>query len=383
MAVIAGISIALTACDPLATPRVEPRPAAEATSPSSHPPATTGSSTASSPESTPSAPSTVPADRRWAPGKFQYGIQVYAHNTGGQATDAHISAVLDYIVARGGNSLGLTFPLYTDGLRSTSVHPGPETPSVEAISVIIQAARSRGLRTMIRPIIDEANLRTTPGGWRGALRPTDVRKWFSGYTAALVPYLDGARAARADEFVLATELTSLQSQGLQWQALRRAAGQHFDGALSFAFNWDTTDSGLLPKADSRVAAGIDLYFAVNLDDSATVPQLAAALKTALMAKPAPMRAVMSAQEVGIPAISGAYKRPWDWGDSSGARLLPEIQARWFTAACQAVKESGLNGIYFWMLDSTEDPRQIDPAASRPANFVGRPGESSIESCFRG
>lgn len=308
---------------------------------------------------------------------------MYAHNTSGQATDAHVSAILDYIVARGGNSLGLTFPLYTDGLRSTSVHPGPETPSLDAISEIIRAARSRGLRTMIRPIIDEANLRTTPGGWRGALHPTDLGKWFSGYIAALIPYLDGARAAGADEFVLATELTSLQSQGTQWQALRRAAGQHFDGTLSFTFNWDATDSGLLPKRDSQVAAGIDLYFAVNLDDSATVGQLAAALKTALTAKPASMRAVMSAQEVGIPATSGAYKRPWDWGDSSGAPLLPEIQARWFTAACQAVKEAGLKGIYFWMLDSTEDPGQIDPAGSRPANFVGRPGEASIESCFRG
>jgi hypothetical protein len=325
----------------------------------------------------------VPADRRWGSGRFQYGIQVYAHTASGQAADAYFAPILDYVVERGANSVGLTFPLYSDGLRSTTVHSGPETPSLGAIVGMVRAARARGLRVMVRPIIDEANLRTTPGGWRGVLRPTDVGKWFASYTAALIPYLDGARAAGAEEFVLATELTSLQKQGPQWQVLRRTAGQHFDGSLSFAFNWDATDSGLLPKGDSRAAAGIDMYFAVDLDDSAPVAQLAAALKAPLMAKPAPMRAVMSAQEVGIPAVSGAYKRPWDWGDSSGAPLLPEIQARWFTAACQAVKEAGLKGIYFWMLDSTEDPGQIDPAGSRPANFVGRPGEASIESCFRG
>jgi hypothetical protein len=325
----------------------------------------------------------VPLDRRWASGRFQYGIQVYAHTTSGEPADAHLDSILDYVVARGANSVGFTFPLYTDGLRSTNMHPGPETPSVAAVEGMVRAARSRGLRVMVRPIIDEANLRTTPGGWRGVLRPTDIAKWFASYTAALVPYLDGAREAGAEEFVLATELTSLQNQGSRWQALRRAAAQHFDGTLSLAFNWDATDSGLLPKGDSRAAAGLDLYFAVNLDDSATVAQLAGALKAALNTKPAPMRAVMSAQEVGIPAVAGAYKQPWDWGDSSGAPIAPEIQARWFTAACQAVKESGLNGIYFWMLDSNEDPRQISPAGSRPASFVGRPAESSIESCFSG
>ena len=89
---------------------------------------------------------------------------------------------------------------------------------------------------------------------------------------------------------------------------------------------------------------------------------------------------MVAQEVGIAAEDGAYQKPWLWGRPN-AKLNPKIQVNWFTAACEAVERTGLNGIYFWMVDSSIDPKTVDPETEGSAGFIGRPGEDAIERCF--
>ena len=56
----------------------------------------------------------VPAAKRWRPGMTQHGLQVYAHNANQKPADAHIERILDYVVARGANSISYSFPLYTE-----------------------------------------------------------------------------------------------------------------------------------------------------------------------------------------------------------------------------------------------------------------------------
>jgi hypothetical protein len=325
-------------------------------------------------------PSVVPAQQRWRPGGDQYGLQVYAHNANGKTADANIVSILDYVVARGANSVAYSFPIYTDGQRPQRVYPGAETPTPAALAKMVAAAHARGLRVTVRPLIDEANLRTPQGGWRGTIRPPRLAAWFDSYRKALRPFLTAAAAAKADEFVLATELTSLQPQHVAWSQLARSASKLFPGTLSYTFNWDARDTQMAPPDG---AVGLDLYFAVNLGPDATVDQLANALTQQIMAKPKALRQVMVAQEVGIAAQDGAYREPWNWGSGNLHQVDPAIQVNWFTAACRAVKRSGLDGIYFWMLDSSVDPKQVDPTTEGTAGFIGRPGEKAIERCFAG
>jgi hypothetical protein len=46
-------------------------------------------------------------------------------------------------------------------------------------------------------------------------------------------------------------------------------------------------------------------------------------------------------------------------------------------------QSGVQGVYFWMLDSNVDPRRANPDDQPPKSFFGRLGEASIEDCFAG
>jgi hypothetical protein len=365
--------VAITAaCSPLATPALQtetPRPT-EATRHGS-----TGAAGAAKPK-----PQVVPVNRRWRPGAQQHGLQVYTHNANGKTADANIESILDYVVGRGANSVAFSFPLYTDGQRPKRVYTGEQTPSPEVMARIIKASHARGLRVMVRPLLDEENLRTDSGGWRGTIAPPNLTAWFSSYEQALVPFLKAARTAHADEFVLATELTSLESQRARWKALAKHAGTTFPGTLSYTFNFDSKGPAVVPAKGSL---GLDLYFAVDLAPDATVDQLTRALSQHLLKKPKELRKVMVAQEVGIAAVDGAYQKPWLWGTPKSKGANPAIQVNWFTAACRAVEQTGLQGLYFWMIDSSTDPNDVSPTTEGTAGFVGRPGEKAIERCFAG
>jgi hypothetical protein len=131
------------------------------------------------------------------------------------------------------------------------------------------------------------------------------------------------------------------------------------------------------------AAGLDLYFAVDLGPDATVEELTAALTRQIMAKPKSLRSSMVAQEVGIAAEDDAYRHPWNWGSPNVDKLNHDVQVNWFTAACEAVGRSGLGGICFRMIDSSIDPAEVGPTTEGSAGFIRRPGEKAIERWFAG
>jgi hypothetical protein len=319
----------------------------------------------------PSTPAVVSPSRSVSTVSMQWGIQVYLHTVPG-AQD-NIDAILDYVVDLGANSVAVTFPLYTDGPYPSHVYADVETPSPGRVADVVARARERGLRVTVRPLIDEANIASTPGQWRGSIQPVDVGAWFATYGAAIRPYL----RVGADEFVLAAELNSLQNEAEQWSLLEQDAREAFPGVISYTFNWDGFDQGHLPMLSSY---GVDLYPVSDLDDDATVEELTAVMMFALGQQPESIRRSVVIHEVGIPALSGVYRLPYHWG-TEGGPILEDVQAKWFTAACRAAEESGVQGLYFWMLDSNIDPLRANPADQPPKSFVGRLAESSIRECF--
>jgi hypothetical protein len=327
---------------------------------------------------TPKAPTTtvlpaVPTAQRVSVRSKQLGIQVYLHEVTTTGSEDYVDSILDYVVGLGANSVAITFPLYTDGPNPSRVYADVETPSATRVRDVVARAHDRGLRVTVRPLIDEANIATSPGEWRGSIEPIDVGAWFDSYGEAVRPYF----GVGADEFVLAAELNSLQDEVERWGLLDHEARAAFPGVISYTFNWDGFDTAQLPTLSSY---GIDLYPLSDLDDDATVEELTAVMRYALGQVPEPVRRSLVIQEVGIPALSGAYRLPYHWG-TEGGPIIEEIQAKWFTAACRAADESAVQGLYFWMLDSNIDPLHANPADQPPKSFIGRLAETSIRDCF--
>jgi hypothetical protein len=303
-------------------------------------------------------------------------VQIYWHEvTDAFAVKANADRLFDYAIGLGANSVGISFPIYTDGARPTKVYTKDGvTPTPDSLRTVIGEAKARGLRVMLRPIIDEGNIKDNAGSWRGSIKPRSMPAWFTSYQSILTPYLTVAQAAHADAFVVGSELDSLVGQTPQWRTLLAAAAAVFSGRLTYADNWGKWATGRpgVPGADP----GLDAYPQLHLTDTATVPQISAAWTAWLQKRPDGLADTV-VQEIGIAATPGAYKEPAAWG-MPGQTVAPKIQANWFAGACDAVRTLHMSGIYFWNLDVWADPAKAASYAS--GSFIGR-GDAAIKTCF--
>jgi hypothetical protein len=363
MIAVALLATQLAACGSLA-PHL---PASAARTPVSAPqsqPVTATPSTVA-----PASPASVPATTA------ELGVQIYWHEVNGpEQVRANAVRLLDYIVGLGANSVGITFPIYTDGAKPTRVYTtAGVTPTPGDLRTVIGLARARGLRVLVRPLIAEVNLKGA-GVWRGSIKPSNVDGWFTSYGKTLLPYLTAAQEARADGFVVGSELDSLVKYQDRWRTTVAEADRIFTGRLIYADNWGVWATGRpgVPGTES----GLDAYPQLHLSDAATVAQIAAAWKKWLLKRPQGLERT-TIQEIGIAAVTGAYKLPASWpGD--GQTVTPQVQIRWFAGACAAAKSLHLAGIYFWTLDAWADP--ANAAGYDAGSFIGR-GDQAIKECF--
>jgi hypothetical protein len=283
----------------------------------------------------------------WHSGQFQNGIQLYWHTDYSTANIREIAdQLLNYIAGLKANSVSISFPIYTNGNEPSYVYANPsETPSPKQLGEVVAAAKARGFRVTIRPLINQSNL---GDAWRGTIMPNDVSQWFQSYENQILSYAAVAKHYNVNEFVIGSELASLQSDHVYWQDLvNKLKASGYGGEISYDDTW--TDLVNVP-VDS---VGIDTYPDINLSDSASVGQLSSALTHWFVSNIPAIYADTYASEIGIPAESGMFHHPWKWGANSPSCMeyKPSEQTKWFAAACTAAKTVGLDGIYYWMLDS--------------------------------
>jgi hypothetical protein len=63
---------------------------------------------------------------------------------------------------------------------------------------------------------------------------------------------------------------------------------------------------------------------------------------------------------------------------SGAALNVAIQKKWFVAACAAAKQTGIAGLYYYDVNSTDRPAHASGYGA--GSFIGR-GDGAIKTCF--
>ncbi len=326
---------------------------------------------------TPVSPTHTPVD------DFQKGVQIYWHPEGshGDALEA-ANRIISYVVGLGANAVGITLPLYANGVEATGVHAGVDTPSPEYLGLVVNEAKVRGLHVKVRLLIDEESLVTAerPDAWRGDLVPVDPMQWFADYADLAAQYVPVLIDHDVEEYVVGVELKGLQAYPEGWQMVidrMRQAG--YQGAVGYAFNWNDWSSGM-----PFTSFGIDAYPSIDLPDDATTGQLVQEISKWIDGLDPTVQQDIIFQEVGIAALNGSYLRPWEWGNVRlGEPLNLDLQARWFTAMCTAAKLNGVKGIYYWMVDANDktvlSPQEVSAAPAK--SFIGRPAENAIRSCF--
>jgi len=293
---------------------------------------------------------------------FQYGIDVDAYTYPQHNFSAAAAAVVAYAVRLHANSLSISFPFFMSGVSSSRVFATTRTPTPTELGLLITDAERAGLYVSLRPLLSEANI----GHSRVIWKPVDPAAWFASYLRFLLPYAQMAQADKVGEFIIGAEFARFGNSPL-WDRLDRAVARVFHGVLAYSNN-DTT--GLTRASGGRYAfKTIDAYHPIH-------PPFLRGWES--FDRHLPQGTVLT--EVGIAAIDGAWRQPWVHR-SQAVTINPLVQARWFTAACEAARATGLRGIYFWTLPlSTRFP---STSAATPGAWAYSAGAAAIASCFAG
>jgi hypothetical protein len=268
----------------------------------------------------------------------------------------------------------IDWTLYSSG---NLVYAGTGTESAAGVVALTRAAQADHLEVTYRVMFSVP----TPPGTTGTIKPSDPDAWFTSLLAAERPYLEDAQRFHVAEFIAGNEHTTIETDP-RWPWFFTQARKIYTGELSYA-TWGgrpgyagVTDGDLAqlpPVADY----GITAYPLVKLPASASQAQVTAAWEDYLTHIPASVLHRTALDEIGIPAATGAYERPWDWTAFTGP-ADDQVQARWFQAACVAAGAAHVQGIWFWNFNLADDPAHPFPGLT---NIEGRPeSEAAIRNC---
>jgi hypothetical protein len=308
------------------------------------------------------------------------GIQVFWNSTGSQADmEADATRIFNYVVGLGANSVAINFWFYTNGVYPAYVYGEPgSTPSPATVAMVVANARQHGLRVLVRPLLNENNIKIVGNNWRGSIQPPSLNTWFASYYAFLKPYLQAAQRSKATAFNIGTELDSLAGYENHWSIFEAAVRNLFSGQQLYAVNYGRWQED--PPYEPVPDPAVDAYPILGLGDGASVPELTSAWVTWLGHQPDSVLRKTVLQEVGIAAVAGAYAEP-ALVAPTGTPIDVTIQQNWFAAACAAAKLAHLAGLYYYAVNSTDQPS--DPALTAtyaPGSFIGR-SDGVIRACF--
>ncbi|MFF3461090.1 glycoside hydrolase family 113 [Streptomyces sp. NPDC001984] len=321
-------------------------------------------------------------DKEWKKGMPQWGAQLYwednpRHSLEYVEKQARLHA--NYLVGLHANSVSVSFPFFTGDHSSTKISRGDKTPTPEHLARVLQIFHEAGLRTTVRPLMDEHSLQAEDkDNWRGNIKPADRSAWFASYEKFVTPYLKAAESEKAATFVIGTELNSLEGDP-RWDTVVNDAEKLFSGEVAYDANWDAYVQG--PVTMPVTHLGIDAYFPVKVADDAPVDTLVDGWNKWLDKKATGPLPKITIAEAGIGAMNGAYHAPGDFYTQRAVN--PQVQANWYTAVCKVVQERKMSGVYWWSIYFDDDPntKPDDKVASR-LDFAGRSlSEKAIKTCF--
>jgi hypothetical protein len=251
------------------------------------------------------------------------------------------------------------------------------TPTTADLAALTAIARSDGLRVEYRVLyaVRNSDLRAD------SILPKNLAAWLRSLLAAETPALKLAQEQNVREFVVGTEMASIDQSPL-WGPFFAKAARLYRGILSYA-SWGGQDGfgGFFSR--QRVALplryfGASAYPPIDLPATASVARLTKAWVAFLRRAPESVLHLTAIDEIGIPAVAGSYRDPYQWNGLGHARPDLAVQANWYRAACRAADLVHVRAIYFW-----DAVLSSDPASARPSveGFEGHPAtEAAIRSC---
>jgi hypothetical protein len=254
---------------------------------------------------------------------------------------------------------------YFSNVTSTEIYPilDPDNPlrtsTDDELKSILVYAKSRGMKTLLTPMLDPdwtlpaqnfCRGETGKNGcyWRGQLGmywnqtdcspESDYGQWFAGYKPVLIHYAQLAEATDTDGYLIAHELaTPVSACPNLWAEIVTEVRAVFGGQVSSAFLPNLLDPNqlnlVLPWAKTLDFIGIDCYLNYNLPKPPAVPWQDTNLSIIENGVQSYVNSFSQlAQTTGKKVVCtevGWASRPWTYTGTAGiAKLDPEDCSVW-------------------------------------------------------
>ena len=291
-----------------------------------------------------------------------------------KALTEYAESRLGEIAALGATDVSLVVSWVQADVKSSAIAPAAVTPPDEVVSAAIAAARARGLRVLVFPILMLE--KTAAGEWRGTVAPGDVDTWWMAYERFVLHYAAIAAAGGAPSLSIGSELGSTEAWQDRWYHLISGVEKIFPGELTYSANWDHYKQ--VSFASRLDLLGVTGYFELTKDAGATEAALTDAWKgprKALVDWARGLAKPLAVTEIGYPSLDGAATRPWDYTRS--AKIDLEEQRRAYRAFARAWSGQALAAVYFWEWSAPGGPGD---GGYTPR---GKPAEQELKAWFRG
>lgn len=268
-------------------------------------------------------------------------------------------------------SVGIDFPLvvpeeHADTIEATTF----ATPTVDEVKQLTHIAHTYHLQVQYRVLFRIHS--------KHRLSPANRDTWFANLLAVETPYLQAAQGYGVNQFIVGTEQAPIEHD-THWGQFEAQAAKIYHGTISYAMWGGEPDQGGVFWGQGCSMpfkqCGITFYPKMSLPQTASVSQIAQVMQSDLNRLDPKVLEHMAIDELGIPAVDGAFQHPWDW--TMSGKQDDNVQANWLSAACQAAHAVGIQGLWLWWMPIESDPAST-PAATE---FAGRAASvKAIQTC---
>jgi hypothetical protein len=245
---------------------------------------------------------------------------------------------------------------YQSSVTSTQVMVTDQTPSLEALTNGIRAAKDKDYHVFVVPLITvEGTLK-----WSGSIQFAtfaQTQAWFASYWQVYQPYVVAAQAAGADQLAIGTEDELLQEAPASlWNNLIAEIHGAFHGKLTYDINWSSLYYPLPQWLQNPYLSviGVSVYNPLTTSnervDPAKIPGLwQDIIGTQLDALSTKLSKSVIVSEIGYRDSEYALYMPWRRDQVAQAEPAdPQEQAAAYDAALRnAIVDKHISGIFFW------------------------------------
>jgi hypothetical protein len=245
-----------------------------------------------------------------------------------------VADLLDRLASLNVNAVSLVFSVYQDGPEGSEVYARQgSTPTDASLQMFIRAAHARGMAVLLRPTLDEANLRSVDR-WRGQIDPGDVTTWFKTYGELIGHYAELCEREQVASLSVGVEFESMEQYHDQWRALIGNVRDDYSGLITYSFNFQRQDVAF---ADLLDFVGLDAYYPLDAATGATVAELDAAWQPAIDALMRLQQATgkqIVLTEIGLRSQADTFRNPF--AVNTEGVVSQEDQATYYAAMCDLI-----------------------------------------------